>query len=438
MMLQSDVPSNRRLFPLLLLTLAFGACECDDPRPPARDSGADGSSDASIDVTRPDVSLDGDFDPDASCATATSEAELSVAPVDIIWVVDNSTSMEPAIRQVQSGLNDFAGRISSSGLDYQVVMLSLQGRDHSDRFGVCIPPPLAGDSNCNDGDRFSHVSVDIRSTQPVEQILGTLGQTDGYTEGESKGSAPWRDLLRADSTKTIVVVTDDNSRTCDRPCSSLDGCPSSTRCQSGDPELTPISLENFSGGGNPFNGSTLGPGILTDEYGRLFEGYTFNAIYGWGDERDPNVTCRYPDDSAPPTPGWTYTALVDRTGGVRAQICDQSDSDAWDEFFEAVANRVEETARLACELELPMPPGGMALDPGRVNVLLTVDDDSETFRKVENEAACGPLGGWYYDDDRNPTQVLLCPASCDLAQDSLREAGAARIDVAFGCETLLI
>ncbi len=80
----------------------------------------------------------------------------------------------------------------------------------------------------------------------------------------------------------------------------------------------------------------------------------------------------------------------------------------------------------------------MTLDPRKVNVFLEVDGDSSVFRKVTGEAGCGPLGGWYYDDETAPTEVLLCPASCEQAQDVLSEAGSASVGVQFGCDSLLI
>jgi len=414
----------RRSSVLALAALVLPACS-DDRRPPGRDGGA---ADTAAADTAP---RDAAWSPDAACAVASAEADVGLRPVDILWVVDNSTSMEPAIRQVQRGLNDFANRIARSGLDYRVIMLSLQGSSAGSRYPVCIPPPLAGDSSCGDGERFFHVSVDIRSTQPIEQILGTLAQSSGYADGDARGGPPWRHLLRDDATKTLVVVTDDNQRTCDRPCP---GC----ECQRSDPPLTATSLEDFPGGGNPFNNDQLGPGLLTDTYGSLFEGYTFNAIYGWGDASDPDVSCRYPDDSEPPSPGYTYTALVLRTGGVRAQICDQASSAAWDEFFEAVATRVEDTARIACEIDLPPPPDGQMLDPSRVNVLIQADGDERAFPRVTGPEACGSLGGWHYDDETAPSQVILCPASCEDAQRVLRDSGSAGIRVAFGCQSLFI
>jgi hypothetical protein len=369
--------------------------------------------------------------PDAACATATAEAEVERLPVDIIWVVDNSVSMQPAIDQVTAGLNDFAELIAGSGLDYRVIMLALRGEGEltvggRSRYGVCIPEPLAGDGSCGDGDRFFQVSVDIHSTQPVEQILGTLGQTSGYTEGTQHGSAPWRDLLRAEASKTIVVVTDDNSRTCDTGPGS---------CAGGDPPLTVTSLEDFPGGPNPFNSRELGPGLLTSEYGDLFESYLFSAIYGWGSETNPNVLCMYPGGDEPPSSGPTYTELVERTGGVRAQICDGAD--AWGPFFESVATAVTSTSRIECTLAFPPPPDGMALDVDRVNVTIRGESGDTTLPRVDGAGACGDGEGWHYDDPVSPSEVTLCPASCDFAREEITES-AHGVSVLFGCETILI
>ncbi len=414
---------------LLRTLLAFGlllCLACGDDRRIGRDGGGgSGDGGAPTDAQLADV-VD-----DATCASATSEATVGRRPVDIVFMVDNSSSMQPAVREVNQGLNDFARRIADSGLDYRVIMLSLRGSSPmGSLYPVCIPAPLGG-TGCGNAERFFHVDVNISSTQLVEQFLGTLAQTEGYTVDAQDGSEPWRDYLRGDATKTLVFVTDDNARTCARP--HMGGS-----CQAGDPRLTETSLEDFPGGGNPFKGSTLGPGIRTATYGGLFEGYTFNAIYGWGSESNPDVTCESADPDFPAAAGHTYTALVQRTGGVRAQVCDQADSAAWDDFFDRIASRVEDTARIDCDITLPAPPDDQTLNPAKVNVVVRSGDDARTLGKVADEASCGAFGGWYYDHDAAPTEVRLCPSSCEDVQDVLRESGSAGIDVQFGCDTLLI
>lgn len=360
---------------------------------------------------------DAPFDPDAACATVTEKAEPELLPVDIIWVVDNSVSMQPAIDQVTAGLNAFASLIDSKNLDYRVIMLSLRSKTNpivvggSNRYAVCIPPPLAGDSDCGNGPRYFQSSVDIRSTQPLEQFLGTLGQTNGYQQGQERGGEPWKEQLRQAATKTIVVVTDDNAR------------------------LWPSDFENFLGGKNPFNSLTLPPGILDPSWGGLFDGYVFGGLYGWGSTTDPHVTCQYPGGGAPPSAGPTYTALVQKTGGVRAKICDGAS--AWTPFFDAVAQAVSTNSKLSCELELPEPSLG-TLDPGKVNVAIVGGGGaSATIFKVPGASACDASGGWYYDNDAAPTKIFLCPASCAEAEQAGVATGDVEIAVQFGCTTIV-
>jgi hypothetical protein len=418
-----------------LTALAVGLLGACGPVGPASDPLVDASVDASgLDGgSLPDAFVPtdrGPLDPDAACESATAVAQVESLPVDIIWVVDNSVSMAPAIDEVQNGLDGFAALVDSRGLDYRVILLSLRGQGlvsvgGSDRYAVCIPPPLSADNACGDGPSFFHVSVDIRSTQPIEQFLGTLGQTAGYTAADARGSEPWLQLLRPEATKTLVFVTDDNARTC--------ALPAGASCSPADPPLTDTSLEDFPGGGNPFNGNDLGPGILTPTYGSLFTDYTFNAIYGWGSATDPSVTCTYPDSSSPPSSGPTYTSLVLATGGVRAQLCDGTA--AWDPFFDAVATAVEQTSQIDCTIAIPDPPPQMTFQRDRINVWVDTGSGPALLGKVADASACDAAGGWYYDDEATPTAVILCSATCDALQTAPSETRV--VEVQFGCTTIV-
>lgn len=367
-----------------------------------------------------DVSTDGGFDPDAACATTTEAAQVTKLPVDIIWMVDNSASMKPAVDQVNQGLNDFAALIAGKNLDYRVIMLSLIGKSPvtsggSTLYPICIPPPLAGDSNCGNGTSFFQVTVDIKSTQPLEQFLGTLGQTAGYLAGDARGSQPWKQWLRPEATKTIVVVTDDNSR------------------------LVANDFEHFAGGQDPAPGAStslfLPPGILDPSWNDLFKDYTFDALYGWGSDTDPSVKCSYPGGGTPPASGQTYTDLVTKTNGVRAKICDGAT--AWGPFFDEVAQAVSKASKINCQVAIPQPEAG-TLDPGKINVALD-NGSPQLLYKVKDAGACDATGGWYYDNDAAPTQVILCPASCDAAQQAVQnsDGGSVSLGVQFGCTTIV-
>ena len=363
-----------------------------------------------------DSATDTSIDPDAACAKATAEAKTEILPVDIIWVVDNSSSMEPAVVELKAGLNAFATLIAAKKLDYKVIMLALRSKTSpitvsgSIRYPVCIPPPLAGDANCGNGPRFFHAAVDIKSTQPLEQFLGTLDQTEGYRAGQERGAEVWKPELRATASRTIVVVTDDNSR------------------------FSATDFETFAGGKNPFNSLILPPGILDPSRAGLFKDYLFAGLYGWGSATDPSVKCTFGDGTQPPSAGGTYTTLVKKTGGPRAKLCDGKA--AWTTFFEAIATAVAKTAKLSCEMELPLPAVG-TLDPSAVNVRITSAAGSTLIPKVANAAACGPDLGWYYDNDAAPTKVILCRAACDAANAAVGVDKPGKIDVLFGCKTVI-
>jgi hypothetical protein len=391
------------------------------------------------------VVVDAGRPPDAgleACAGAVAPAVTGLAPVDIVWVIDNSASMEDVIREVQSGLDDFADAVAANGLDVRVIVLSLRGEGEATvnggtRFLVCIDDALAGPDCADAPPLFYQVDIDIRSTQALEQFLGTLGQTGVYADESSEFSARaptsppggWRQYLREDSTKTIVVATDHFQRHVVRSGDGFVAGPNRGQEESAAVAASTADwFETRPAGINEFTASRgqLPPGILDPFWGGLFEGYTFNGIYGFGD--DPDGRC-----GDVPGAGLAFDVLVERTGGVRAQICDAASS--WGPFIEEVANRVVERARVACEVDLPEPPEGESLSVDRVNVL--VGPEQTLTGRVGSAGECGEDGGWYYDDPTSPTQVILCPASCDLAQE-LVEEGASSVNVQFGCATFLI
>ena len=88
--------------------------------------------------------------------------------------------------------------------------------------------------------------------------------------------------------------------------------------------------------------------------------------------------------------------------------------------------------QLACEIAVPTPTQG-TLDPMKVNVSYTPGGGSEqTIGKVADEASCGASGGWYYDDNANPTMIILCPSTCDGVQAD----DEGKIEVVLGCTTI--
>jgi hypothetical protein len=87
---------------------------------------------------------------------------------------------------------------------------------------------------------------------------------------------------------------------------------------------------------------------------------------------------------------------------------------------------------LDCDFEMPKASNGMQVDPTKVNVKYTPAGGTQmTLGRVPDMAGCGTAPGWYYDNELNPTRILLCPASCNSASVEVD----ATLEVLLGCVT---
>ena len=87
---------------------------------------------------------------------------------------------------------------------------------------------------------------------------------------------------------------------------------------------------------------------------------------------------------------------------------------------------------LDCDFEMPKANDGKQVDPSKINVNYTPAGGTRmTLGRVPDAAGCGTVPGWYYDNDQNPTRILLCPASCNSASVEVD----ATLEVQLGCVT---
>lgn len=125
-------------------------------------------------------------------------------------------------------------------------------------------------------------------------------------------------------------------------------------------------------------------------------------------------------------PGTVYKELVQQTGGVSSDMCSQN----FDPVFNQLAQGVVGAAKLDCAWGIPPPPAGQTFNPAKVNVLF----NGTPIGKVGSAAECGPNGGWYYDNDQNPSKVQVCPGTCQ----SIQSDPNGQIDIQFGCDTIYV
>jgi hypothetical protein len=304
---------------------------------------------------------------DESCASSTVVAEAVEAPADIIWIVDQSGSMDQETQYVQAKINDFATLIEQSGVDYRVVMIA----DPNSGNAICVPPPLAG-AGCGDGPKFRLVPEQVGSNDGPEIALATYDQ--------------YSDFLRPEATKHLVFVTDDNSD---------------------------MSAADFL------------TGLQALAPAGMFDSVYVHGIYAFG---NGDNGCDGPFGSGAQE-GEVYTALVAQTMGAAGVICE----DDWSTVFTEISTAVLAGSQVPCELAIPEPAEGETLDTGKVNVTYqSGSGPKQTLPRVMDEASCGSTGGWYYDDNANPTTILLCSDICATIEADID----ASVSIVIGCGTV--
>lgn len=83
----------------------------------------------------------------------------------------------------------------------------------------------------------------------------------------------------------------------------------------------------------------------------------------------------------------------------------------------------------SCDIQIPAPSAG-TIDYSKVNVTLTLSNGDATLGQVDSAGDCADLAAWHYNDDDNPSRILLCPAACDAVMvDPMSQ-----IDIVLGCE----
>ena len=133
--------------------------------------------------------------------------------------------------------------------------------------------------------------------------------------------------------------------------------------------------------------------------------------------------------------GGSVNALngIAAAGGTTDAFMIDTEPNVQQAFIEAL-NEIQGAA-LPCSYLIPPPPPGEELNYGQVNVSYTPGGGTaETIPKVMDAASCPASGlAWYYDNNAAPTQILLCPATCDaLSQDT-----EGSVEIVLGCDTVV-
>ncbi len=354
-----------------------------------------------------------------TCAQQEAEATLVKAPVDILFVIDNSGSMTNEIQGVEKNINEsFAKIIEASGIDYRVILIARHGSASGNQ-SVCLEAPLSGipQGDCtpppsepvNNPPKFFHYSTEIGSTNPLCKTL------ESYAKADEHNLAPmgYQEWLRPEAIKFFVVVTDDRAN-----------------CSFGgvlyDDKNTVVGGQATA---DKFDAALLA--LSPEQFGtameRRYRWYSIDGIQ----EKDlqmPEVPWQPADMittakcSSAVNGGTGYQALSVKTEALRFPLCQLAH---YDSMFNEIANGVVQGASVSCEFPLPAPPPGEELNLETIVVKYMPGMGAPVnFALVASLAECGPEK-FYLDGEL----IKLCPDACKTVQAD----SAAKISVLFGC-----
>lgn len=335
---------------------------------------------------------------DDGCAAVTQVAESKKLPIDIIWAIDTSSSMQAVRDAIQTELNTLSQRIVDAGIDAHIVLLG--STDVNACFGpglsLCIEPPL-GSGQCGGGtlavvktglggaafcasadiagagadstEDFLHLNAASGETMQLDTILA---QYPAYSQ-----------LLRPEAKKHLVITGDGDANQ---------------------------SFDQFSQAL-----AALDPSFAQGDW-------QFSAVY-----------CRETCLGLCPQPATVYPTFVQRSGGVEGSLC--AGQAGFADVIDELATAVIVGAELACEWALPPPPPGETFDKDQVNVTYTPGTGAPIdYGKLPPGVPCDDREGWYYDSEDAPSKITVCPRTCD----GIRAAPDGRMDIALGCATRLV
>ena len=385
-----------------------------DPREP--DSDGDGLNDGE--------EVDLGLDPaQPGCENQAVEASPLKLPADIIFLIDTSSSMGEEADAVEKNINDdLADALERDQVDYRIIMLADfppdDGRE-DDNQTVCIGPPLADPAqDCQalrdsigsgtppplpikprNGERFFHYDTHVDSRDSLNVALQELADPlgdEGPVSGQAQYPGGWSQLLRPESIKVFIEISDDN-----------------------DESLGAVEFDEE----------------LRDTYAELFPGapplrYIFHSIIGVAVRdgggawlpTEPVVGSACADGSI--NKGDEYQLLSIGSGGLRFPLCNVNDrlpdgtpdtsNDDFNAIFNEIAVDTNSQVSLPCTFRPNAAPGELNLLGAKLLYRPMGTGVHLAFEEVPNPAACGTANDSFYRRQDNGQPVFeLCPATCD-------------------------
>jgi hypothetical protein len=368
------------------------------PSPPSGDSGPPGLTE------------------DEACAMQVARARRGPSkPLDVIFVIDNSGSMDDEIAAVRDNINaSFAALIEASGADFRVIMLSQYGLLGTT---VCIEPPLAG-AECSaglglaatNGSKFFHYDVNVDSLNPLCKMLESFDKPDA--SGRTPGG--WQEYLRPDAHKAFILITDD-----------------SASCAYADDDVT---VTFGAQGADPFEDALMFHSALLAKAPEQFGvppdvRYQFYSFVGMRPS-EPESAPYFPHEDlvtercdTAANNGLQYQALSVITDSLRYPVCEGRGFDA---VFRVLAQNVVESIKAQCTFEIPAAPPEQQIDVSTISMRYQSAGQGAgvLFEQVTSDDACNDHAFYILEN-----RLELCAQACAVVQ---ADEGA-EVEVLYDC-----
>jgi hypothetical protein len=303
-----------------------------------------------------------------ACGYVVPQGERRRRRADVVLAVDTASTPTEALGLVELSLNPFADALASNWIELRLVVLARQTPP-----GVCVPPPLGSGSCEPQGadsmlpNLFHHPWAVVDGGNALDAIFQ-----------EFPVYSPVFEPL-ADS--TLIVVTGGDAAAPWNNASSFDEAYTALR--------RPTASFPW----------------------RLSAYYGFYECEGIRAE------------------GRAYREIVERTGGIHADLCTESPQVAFERMASSIVDAV-----LPCTFVLPQPTPERPIDLQKINVVVRVPGSDEVVVPFVGSAdRCGgAFGGWYYDDPLRTSAIVMCAESCAR----VRSTRDAEFLVSIGCPTI--
>lgn len=396
---------NSRAWVGLVLGLAFGACDSADEGPGASDpisrddssdgtrpsgTGDNGTTDSPAPQTSDDqgpiigplpnggsATGDAGAGDDETCASANSDAELQ--ELALAFAFDVSGSMgegdfpyhDKALKwdPVVAASQAFFEAEDTVRVSASMVFFPTEDRDRCDVDQYANPDvPLQALPSTAFAEAIDEVYPDRGGTPTRAVLQATIDYVRGLIEDGSTAK------------HAIVLVTDGMPQGCSDETDSVEAVAELVSDISDEVPVYVIGIAN----------------PITE------------------DEPNPpdNVTGLHQIASA----GGTDSAFIIDTGNPTQTVAD----------FDEVIQSIRSTG-LTCDLAIPEPPPGQSFDDNLVNVSVK---SGGAVSELVFSRDCEEENAWRYDDEEQPTRIVLCDATCDLTK-SLADV---ELQVEFGCK----